>query len=292
MMRTYRGIVCEKNKNDMVFMTDQGEFLRGIPLVANAEVGEEVEFQLVTSAPLRNKKLKLFVAAPVLAAAIVLLLLTSTLFTKTANVYAYIQLEGETSIEIGIDEDGKVISVSSDNQELPLDHWKDQPVDQVLADAIKQIAPNNEDYEIKTKFEKQDQSELNSYIENTVKESKEQINKPVQNIQEKIEKEGTIPKDNKPTEIPDENNGNNTKQQQPPSKAQDENNGKSNQEKTNNSNVEIKKSDNYSNQNQNKQTPNNNNIEKEHPNKDKEIKTNDKSNGPQNNKQKQPHQEE
>ena len=46
MMRKYRGIVCEKKASYTVFLTENGEFLRGVPLIADVQIGEEAAFHL------------------------------------------------------------------------------------------------------------------------------------------------------------------------------------------------------------------------------------------------------
>ena len=47
MMRTYRGIVCEKKNKYTVFLTDKGDFLRGIPIGKTPDIGDEVDFHPV-----------------------------------------------------------------------------------------------------------------------------------------------------------------------------------------------------------------------------------------------------
>lgn len=176
-MRTYKGIVCEKNKYDMIFMTRNGEFLRGIPLHANAEIGDEVEFRL-TATPNRRKTLKFL--APAIVAALIMLLLTSSLFYQSNNVYATIQLEGEKSIEFKVDKNGKVISARSlKDEKLELNHYQGKSIDVVITDVIEEFPPKNEDYEIKTNYKNQVDTNLNDRIEKAVKQHKEkQHSKP------------------------------------------------------------------------------------------------------------------
>ncbi len=110
-MRTYKGIVCEINKNYMIFMTSEGEFLRGIPSVANAQIGDEVEFQLLATSSLTSKKKKSFIIGPTLVAAALLIFFLTAVFPNTNSAYAYVQVGNE--LELGVDEKGTVISVTN-----------------------------------------------------------------------------------------------------------------------------------------------------------------------------------
>ncbi|SOC23997.1 hypothetical protein SAMN05880501_11665 [Ureibacillus xyleni] len=264
-MRTYKGIVCEKNKHDMIFMTGQGEFLRGIPLRANADIGDEVEFRLMTTSP---RRFTFKYLAPALVAALIMLILTSSLF-QSNNVYATIQLDGEKSIELSVDKKGHVVSVRSLNDEdIKLSHFEGKPVDEVIPSAIAEISPNGE-IQITTKYDKQKDSKLNEKIEKAVKqvEKKQQNTKPAQernktNMIEKQPKneitpnnEKSVPKtstENKKTVPPKEQQkpqNNNIKEKQTPS----------GQEKAKQQHVEKEKKVNENSkqpQNKNEQKPN------------------------------------
>ena len=74
MMRTYKGIVCEKKNEYMVFLTKEGEFLRGTPIGPTPEVGEEAEFHLVAVPTLLRKRMKPLFVGPAIVAAVLLYL--------------------------------------------------------------------------------------------------------------------------------------------------------------------------------------------------------------------------
>lgn len=177
-MRTYRGIVCKKNNNDMIFMTAGGAFLRGIPLITDPEIGDEVEFRLVATSPLLKIRKKNLLLGPALVAAILAIFLITTLIPKSNSVYAYIQINGEIPIELGVDEDGKVISVHSE-QKLETDQWTGQPLKTVLPEVVEKFAATNKDINITTQYEKQDNEELNKQINQAVMDAKiEKSKKP------------------------------------------------------------------------------------------------------------------
>lgn len=174
-MRTYRGIVCEKNKDDMVFLTHDGQFLRGIPLVKDVGIGDESDFHLVVASPSRSNKRRAFIIGPALVAAVLLVFLVGSLFREANSAYAYVQIEGENSIELGVDEHGKVVSIRSleEDMKLEVNDWKGQPLEVVLTNAVKEAAPNNKEIVITTKYENQDYQEVKEHIEKVVKEAQQ-----------------------------------------------------------------------------------------------------------------------
>ncbi|MEK4484642.1 hypothetical protein MHH81_03490 [Psychrobacillus sp. FSL H8-0484] len=170
MMRAYRGIVCEKNINDMIFLTSEGEFVHGIPLVTDPEVGEEVEFHLVTTTNLRRKRMKPFFIGPALIAAVLLVFLVASLIPQTNSAYAYVQVEGDQAIEFGVDGEGNVVSLRSLDEapNLELQDWEGLPIGIVLAKVVKEIAPKNDELAVTTVYEKQGQAELKKRIDQAV----------------------------------------------------------------------------------------------------------------------------
>ncbi|AOV06255.1 anti-sigma factor domain-containing protein [Sporosarcina ureilytica] len=136
-MRTYKGIVCEKKKKYMIFLTSEGEFLRGIPIGKTPDIGDETNFQLV---PFREKAKFRFIG-PAIAAAMLLLFISATLFTKNNQVMAYVQLETDTAVELEVNRNGKVIAVrdlkETTESNYYLTKWKGQKLEAVLDSIIK-----------------------------------------------------------------------------------------------------------------------------------------------------------
>ncbi|MEK5214573.1 anti-sigma factor domain-containing protein [Psychrobacillus sp. FSL H8-0487] len=190
MMRKYRGIVCEKKASYTVFLTENGEFLRGVPLIADVQIGEEAAFHLIASTTSKRRMKPIFIA-PALIAAILLLFLVASWFPKATTAYAYIQVEGDSTIEIGVDEDGKVISLQSSKETMS--DWEGQPMDLVLAKAVEQISTDKNELAVTTVYEKEDKPKLKKQIEKAVQE----VNKKPFPQENSIEPE---PKNTKPKE--------------------------------------------------------------------------------------------
>lgn len=191
MMRKYRGIVCEKKASYTVFLTENGEFLRGVPLIADVQIGEEAAFHLIASTTTKRRMKPIFIA-PALIAAILLLFLVASWFPKATPAYAYIQVEGDSTIEIGVDEDGKVISLQSSTETMS--DWEGQPMDLVLAKAVEQISTDKNELAVTTVYEKEDKPKLKKQIEKAVQE----VNKQPLQQKNSIEPE---PKNTKPKEV-------------------------------------------------------------------------------------------
>ena len=193
MMRKYRGIVCEKKATYSVFLTEDGEFLRGVPLIAAVQIGDEAEFHLIASAT-PTKRLKPMFIAPALIAAVLLLFLVASWFPQIPTAYAYIQVEGDSTIKIGVDEEGKVISLHSTTEAMK--DWENQPIDLVLAKAVEQVSTDNKEFAVTTVYEKEDQPELKKQIEKAIQEVKKAKPSPKENSVE------TKPKNTQPTTEP------------------------------------------------------------------------------------------
>ncbi len=183
MMRASRGIVCEKHETYFVFLTSEGEFLRGTPIAGNPEVGEEVDFQLLQPiATHSQKKWKPLFLAPALIAAVFLVFVVASMIPESEKAFAYVQLEGVDSIELGVDEEGNVITLRSlDEASTEIEtEWIGLPISVVLAQAVKEIS-SKEELVITTIYEKENKVELKNTIENAVTEVRQSnTEKPVQ----------------------------------------------------------------------------------------------------------------
>lgn len=150
MMRTYRGVVCEKKSKYTVFLTKKGDFLRGIPVGESPDIGDEVDFYPVFTPPLFAGKVKPQFAGAVLIAAVLLLFIVASLIPINDKVMAYVQLEAGMALELGVNQAGKVITLrylndASDEQEDKLTNWKGRPFSQVLDMAVKELVIETSD---------------------------------------------------------------------------------------------------------------------------------------------------
>lgn len=175
MMRTYRGVVCEKKDTYYVFLTSEGEFLRGTPLADDPMIGDEAEFQLLEAGnPFLLTKIKPKVLAPILVAAIVLIFCVASLIPQQTKAYAYLQLEGEHAVEIGVDEDGQVISLRSLDDDTPvnLDNWENLALAAVLVHAVKQVGAAQDELVITTVYENENNQHVKAQVDKAVNEVK------------------------------------------------------------------------------------------------------------------------
>lgn len=305
MMRKYRGIVCEKKASYTVFLTENGEFLRGVPLIADVQIGEEAAFHLIASTTSKRRMKPIFIA-PALIAAILLLFLVASWFPKATPAYAYLQVEGDSTLEIGVDDEGNVISLRSlDKKQVEIDEWEGLPVEIVIAKAIEEVGNTTHKIEMKTVYKKKEQIELNKRIEKAIKEPlKTKKQKPVEIKIKTKEPSDTPPKtnnnkSNENSDIPIQNqqpekvDPNATKTQpdnkyKEKSKANKDNNGnekpiqKEKDKKPNNPNSNKSSSNNYE-KSEDKQTPNSNsNSNSNNPN-DNSQKVKNNSNKTNNN---------
>lgn len=170
MMRKYRGIVCEKKAHYTVFLTENGEFLRGTPLITDVQIGEEAEFHLISSATSTKRMKPIFIAPALVAAVLLIFLVASSWFPQTTTAYAYIQVEGDSTIEIGVDDEGNVISLHSTTGVMK--DWEGQSIDLVLAKAVEQVSTDKKELVVTTIYEKEDKPKLKKQIEKAVQKVK------------------------------------------------------------------------------------------------------------------------
>ncbi len=153
MMRTYRGIVCEKKNKYSVFLTDKGDFLRGIPIGETPDIGDEVDFQLVSASPLLSRKVRPRFVGAVMIAAVLLFSIVASLIPMNDKVMAYVQLETDSALELGVNQKGKVISLRYLNETLAeprnsLVEWKGHPIHIVLDTAVKELSADTSDVKV------------------------------------------------------------------------------------------------------------------------------------------------
>lgn len=299
MMRKCRGIVCEKKATYSIFLTEDGEFLRGTPLIADVQIGEEAEFYLIAAAKPSNRTKPIFIA-PALVAAVLLLLLVASWFPQTTPAYAYINVEGDSTIEIGVDEKGNVISFDSTTEVIK--DWEGQSIDLVLAKAVEQVSTDQKELVVTTVYEKEDKPKTNKQIEKAVKKAKspkEDSSSKTKNIpnvqqpskqvktkppvqtkkeekaptinreQEKVptikskQEKSPLDKSNKKESNNKKEEPNNNKEQTKPTNNSSNNPG---QEKKKNEDKSINETNNGNNSNSNKNNGNNGNNENENKN--------------------------
>ncbi|KHO61477.1 anti-sigma factor N-terminal domain protein [Thermoanaerobacter sp. YS13] len=104
-----KAVVVQKEKNKTYVMTEKGEF-KCLKNLQNVNVGETIEL---------NENFVVFKStAKILIAASILLALIFTIINfKSAEVYAYVYIDINPSIEISIDKNGKIINALPLNED-------------------------------------------------------------------------------------------------------------------------------------------------------------------------------
>lgn len=104
-----KAVVVQKEKNKTYVMTEKGEF-KCLKNLQNVDIGETIE--------LNENFLALRHTAKILIAASILLALIFTIINfKSAEVYAYVYIDINPSIEISIDKNGKIINALPLNED-------------------------------------------------------------------------------------------------------------------------------------------------------------------------------
>lgn len=117
-----KGIIMEINDGYLTLLTPEGEFLRARKVQEDYRLGEEINF-FPESASIQRKNsiftiLDSFKAKTVALSAAVLLLLAAFLpVYQDGEVYAYMTIDVNPSIELGVNEDIKVLSIKGYNQD-------------------------------------------------------------------------------------------------------------------------------------------------------------------------------
>ena len=131
-MRMQKGLCIELNENRSIFLLPNGQFIQGSPAGETA-VGEENYFYPYT----RKAWIKWNpVFAPIIAALAVAALFFSVLL-PAQEAFAYVQVEVNPSVELGVDKNYDVISLrplNSDGRELidKLEDWENHSLDDIL----------------------------------------------------------------------------------------------------------------------------------------------------------------
>lgn len=135
-MNMHKGICIESKGDRSIFLTGDGQFMHG-RAVKQLEIGEEGYFYIDS---LKAKTKWQPIWAPTVAAFAVLLLFLSVLL-PSGEAFAYVQVEINPSVELGIDEEYRVISLrdlNTDGESLigKLGTWKNHSLDEVLSKVI------------------------------------------------------------------------------------------------------------------------------------------------------------
>ena len=135
-MGIQKGLYIEQKKNRSVFLMSDGRFIHGRP-VSTLEIGEEGSFYPMTA---KSKWSWRPIFAPALAAVATLGLFLSAVI-PSEDAFAYVQLEMNSSIEFGVDEAIRVVSIrelDKGGQKLidKLGEWQGETLDILIERSI------------------------------------------------------------------------------------------------------------------------------------------------------------
>ncbi|RHW31433.1 hypothetical protein D1B31_22420 [Neobacillus notoginsengisoli] len=146
-MRT--GIILDMDESSLTLLTPDGEFIRAAREKRIYSIGEEITFNPSVD---KVKKRKFAIGQLTgmkrawLAAAAVFLLMASAIFPLQSSnkVYAYMSIDVNPSIELGLNEGMKVIKLNAYNPEgksivTSLKHWEKESVSKVAEDILSEI---------------------------------------------------------------------------------------------------------------------------------------------------------
>ncbi|QFT88496.1 Anti-sigma-I factor RsgI [Bacillus sp. THAF10] len=138
-----KGIVLEVHDEDVTILTPEGEFLKSRKQKGHVDIGEEITFfPLHQTEKSRMKKVHSILISRwtmIVAAAIIILALSFYPRYVSNQVYAYISVDVNPSIELGVNKKMEVISMEAYNDEgrkiiEQLVEWKKQDISKVTTD--------------------------------------------------------------------------------------------------------------------------------------------------------------
>lgn len=140
-----RGVIVEIEERLLTMLTPDGEFLQTKKIKTVYELGQEIDFipiekrKLVWSLP--NLHLLHLKTPAIVAIALVLLFATYSVFNKEDKVYAYMSIDINPSIEVGVDKNLQVIELKPYNVEAELilnnlEQWKEEDLHVVVMGII------------------------------------------------------------------------------------------------------------------------------------------------------------
>jgi hypothetical protein len=179
-MNKQKGIVFENTSSYSIFLTEDGRFQKGIPFPTSVQVGEEVLFRPYVTMLKIKPSIKPAWMAPLVAAVAIVLLFFSVLLPAQSKVSAFVQVDFNPSIELGIDEKGDVQQFKGLNEDgtalkREISFWKGKSLTSVLTTIVDHsiISTQNEkQFEITTIYkEDTSQDSLEKLIRTAVAES-------------------------------------------------------------------------------------------------------------------------
>ncbi len=182
-----KGIIMEIDDQFLTMLTPDGEFVRTRNLSSTYEIGQEIEFVPIEQENRKQKLLQsMFLNKKGLAAVIAcIFMIFSFLFPSYENnkVYAYMSIDINPSIELGMNKKYQVISLHSYNVEgdkivEKLHNWKRKDVYIVTGEIMNEIKKqgyirNDDELLIATVFREENKQEQALFLQEKITEIKQ-----------------------------------------------------------------------------------------------------------------------
>nr|WP_249365345.1 anti-sigma factor domain-containing protein [Cytobacillus citreus] len=205
----------EVNERFLTLLTPDGEFLRARKLDRDYQIGQEIDFFPINQEEAKKKSFfsifNSFKAKTAFAATLIFMIMSVTLlpFFGNNNVYAYMSIDINPSIELGVNKNFQVIKIHPYNEEgkeivNQLHDWKKKNIQELTNEIIQEIkaqgyTKNNHEIVIGTAYEKKGQQKVeNQQWEKEIAEIRNELK--TENLELKIVK-GSIEDRNKAKEM-------------------------------------------------------------------------------------------
>lgn len=191
-----RGIVLDINSDHLIVLTKSGDFVKA-KKVSNCSVGEEIPFQIKRNFfnqfqfPELNIKIPSFQLKMVSAVALAFILIFSQFssFTHSNDVYAYMAIDINPSMELSVNEDLEVINIQTFNEDAEivvrkLKNWKFKDIKEVTKEIVRLCGTSGYLDNGKVLI-------TTTYVEDQEK-VKEKLQEAVQEVEQEVETEASV----------------------------------------------------------------------------------------------------
>ena len=186
----------EVNKRFLTILTPEGEFLRARNLKENYQIGQEIDFFPIEQRKM-SKRLSFSLFQPykgklVVSTALALMLLMISIlpFKQNNQVYAYLSIDINPSLELGVNKNCQVIELIPYNEDgekiVSLLHdWKKKDIEDVtseIMDVIQSQGYLKENHEaiLSTVYVNTDKQDRNKHIEKEIEQEMDEVKEIVQ----------------------------------------------------------------------------------------------------------------
>ena len=181
----------EVNKRFLTILTPEGDFLRARNLNENYQIGQEINFfpveqkkmsKLVSFSLFKPFKSKFVVST---AFALMLLIISILPFKQNSQVYAYLSIDINPSLELGVNKDCQVIELipyNEDGEKIVglLHDWKKKDIQNVTSEIMDVMQSQgylekNHKAILSTVYVNTDKQERNKHIEKAIEQEMEEV---------------------------------------------------------------------------------------------------------------------